>query len=453
MTFSAFNFISPELSKSPLNDLISNAISGYNEASKARYLQPSLAEALKKSQLVNKWYEPNIKSEIGLRGAQAGHLGALTQGQNITNQYLPDKLKAELAAKQFAAQNPLLGMTGGAGQVGALLYLQQHPELMRSNQTPSQNDINNNIQQLNEGQSFVPSINPIETGANLQTPNPQELLLQSIMASLKPKQRAYAPSNLGKLQQEFREAQEGHYPGTQIPFANEQEKEEFLAPYREKLGGLKAGEHYVFDPNTHEKIAVQRPYTPKERENEEGSILFNEFYPEINNGFKDFIGKDSVNNFIKYSNQYGKNPEATQKIDDLLYAINLVTAGVINEQSTLNAGKTNVTFRKILDSFPKTDIPNLVQRYQKELKLPSSAFYKANERFQNKVSSSRQLAQTEIPQYKTIYFHPEKHLKSEEKIKESLEHHSETVTIRNKKTGKTEVVSKEEARKRGIKNV
>ncbi len=211
MTFSSANFISPELSKSPLNDIISNMISGYTEASKARYLQPSLAEQLKKAQLQNKWYEPNIQSEIGLRGAQAGHLGSLTQGQNITNRYLPEKLKAELASKKFASQNPLLGMTGSAGQVGALLYLQQHPELMKGNSGISQNHPDNNLQNLSQEESFIPSINQNNVQQAQQAPNPQELLLQSIMANLKPKQQAYALSNLGKLEQEYREAQQGYY--------------------------------------------------------------------------------------------------------------------------------------------------------------------------------------------------------------------------------------------------
>jgi hypothetical protein len=107
MAFTFTNYANPELSKSPLNDIISNLFGGYEQGVKASYLQPSLAEELKKSQLENKWYEPNMQSQIGLRGAQAGHLGSLTQGQNITNKFLPQTLQNEIELNQARAQKAI----------------------------------------------------------------------------------------------------------------------------------------------------------------------------------------------------------------------------------------------------------------------------------------------------------------------------------------------------------
>jgi hypothetical protein len=52
---------------------------------------------IQKGTLENQYYAPNIQSEINQRNA-------LTQGQNITNQYLPDKLKAANALAQLTNQ-------------------------------------------------------------------------------------------------------------------------------------------------------------------------------------------------------------------------------------------------------------------------------------------------------------------------------------------------------------
>lgn len=424
MAFTFNNYATSELAKSPLNDIISNLFGGYEQGVKASYLQPNLAEALHKSQLENKWYEPNMQSQIGLRGAQAGHLGSLTKGQNIKNKYLPKTLENELAASQFKSQNPLLNMTGTAGQLGALLYLQQHPELAQQQSQNSSVGLDENRNDTNQLTSSIPSIlgsqdsdQVIPQQNPLSSVNPQELMLKSILNSLQPKNKQYAPSNLGKLQQEYSDIQAGYYPNTgrSTPFESSQVQEEVAAPYREKLGGLKTGEHYVYDPETHEKIGVQRPYTAKEKETETGRSFFNEVFPTINNGFKDFIGKGSIENFRKYANDYGKNEIATKKIDDLLLAQKLISAGVVNEAATLGAGKTNMTYRNLAKSFPNSDLPNVIEQYGKQLLLPGDAFLKAGIRFRDIINSATDKAIGSVPALKTQYYHPEKHVDTGEK--------------------------------------
>ena len=461
MAFTFSNVISPELSKSPLNDIISNLFGGYEQGVKASYLQPGLAEELKKAKLVNQYYGPNIESEIGLRGAQAGHLGALTQGENIKNKYLPRTLESDLKAAQFKADNPLLSSTGTAGQLGALLYLQHHPELMQlQNQTSlptegqgalaTKSDINN----MN---SYVQSLmeNPNHFSNQTQQPNstaqinPQQMMLQSIINSLQPKNKQYAPSNIGKLQQEYADVKAGYYPHTNrtIPFESEEVKEEVAAPYLEKLGGLKTGEHYVYDPETHEKVGMQRPYTPKERDTETGRAFFNEVFPTINNGFKDFIGKGSIENFQKYAREYGQNEVATRKIDDLLLAQKLISAGVVNEAATLGAGKTNMTYRNLAKSFPNSDLPKLIEAYGKGLLLPGDAFVKAGIRFNKMINQAQEKAIGSVPALKTQYFHPEKHMVSEEKTSHSEKptHYTESdIEATATKYG----ITKEEVKKR-----
>lgn len=99
------NYALPELMKSPINEMLQNLLSGYKETTQARYLEPTLKESLQKAQLENKWYEPNIKSQIGLRGAQAGQanahsglLGEQTYAEHLRNQYLPEQLTAQKEA-------------------------------------------------------------------------------------------------------------------------------------------------------------------------------------------------------------------------------------------------------------------------------------------------------------------------------------------------------------------
>jgi hypothetical protein len=185
MTFSMTNFIHPVRSDevNPWNGVMQKALSSYKELSQAPYIKPMLQEALTKQQLYNKYYGKEKESEIGLRGAQAGHLGSMTRGQDITNQWLPDKLRLENEKAQFLANNPLLSQTGVVGQVGASLYLQQHPELRRR-QAQQQG-------QLQEGQSSIASIYPQQQGQMQDGQSgefdPIAALQESIKNSFKPK--------------------------------------------------------------------------------------------------------------------------------------------------------------------------------------------------------------------------------------------------------------------------
>lgn len=76
----------------------------------SQYLGPQTAADLKKSQLENQYYGRNIESQISQR--------------QIENQL-----------NQFKLKNPLLSLTGPASQIGAISYIQQHPELFPNQQS------------------------------------------------------------------------------------------------------------------------------------------------------------------------------------------------------------------------------------------------------------------------------------------------------------------------------
>lgn len=166
------NYVPPLLTPEQagaMPDIIGSILGGYNDMTKSRYLQPSLQEELKKAQLANKWYEPNIKSEIGLRGAQAGEAGARTgligeqtKGTRIENQYLPQKMQAQIAEAQAGAQKArLLQMIreqmlgGGLGSDQGGQAIQGVGQQNTSMGSPSNQGMVNSAQ--NQGMPMPPS--------------------------------------------------------------------------------------------------------------------------------------------------------------------------------------------------------------------------------------------------------------------------------------------------------
>jgi hypothetical protein len=112
MAFTFTNYAGIEPQKSPYNDLIGQFLGGYNQT---KYGQPGLEEALKKTQLANQYYGPNIESQLALRkaqtgeaGARTGLLGEQTRGARIENQYAPEKIKSQIAEAQASAQKARL---------------------------------------------------------------------------------------------------------------------------------------------------------------------------------------------------------------------------------------------------------------------------------------------------------------------------------------------------------
>jgi hypothetical protein len=115
MAFTFTNYAAIQPQESPFSDIIGKILGGYSDMTKAQYLKPTLAEELKKAKLFNEYYGPNMESEIGLRKAQTGESGARTgligeqtKGARLENQYLPEKMKAQIAEAQAGAQKERL---------------------------------------------------------------------------------------------------------------------------------------------------------------------------------------------------------------------------------------------------------------------------------------------------------------------------------------------------------
>jgi hypothetical protein len=113
----------------------------------AKYAEQNAIEALKKSQLENKWYEPDVRSQIGLRGAQTGE----------ANARIP-YINAQTDVERLKAQYPGLGSTGAVGNLAYAQYLSQNPKIAQAlkaqggqgEEQNQENGFSNPIQYLQE---------------------------------------------------------------------------------------------------------------------------------------------------------------------------------------------------------------------------------------------------------------------------------------------------------------
>ena len=99
---------------SPYASAFQNAMQTFMDINKASFQRPNLEQALQEQMLKNKYYGPNMESQIGLRGAQTGLYGAQTglygaqtQGQQIENQFLPEKMQAMIAVQKALGQKKM----------------------------------------------------------------------------------------------------------------------------------------------------------------------------------------------------------------------------------------------------------------------------------------------------------------------------------------------------------
>lgn len=406
----AFTFYSPPKAtaeeSNPSAAAFRRALESYQQFA---YKHPSMEEAIKQARLANQYYGPNIESQMALRGAQAGHLGALTQGQNITNQSLPEKLRQEAIRREFENNNPLLRQPGMIGQVGGLNYLKQHPELLQG--FGSNQDGQQPMQQGSPGEQYVANLVG-QPQQGMQQIDPLTQIYNAII-NKGSKGKEFAPTNILKNLEALSIANKGINPSTMQSFANEDEKNSYIDALTENTTGLKRGEHYVYDPETHEKIGTQRPLTVKERDEEGGRVFFNEVLPQIQKGTYDFAGKGSIKRLDKYASEYSTNPEAREKIINLILADKLMASGTIKEAATLGGGRTNQTFNTLRKTLSSEDIPEIIKKYQLGTKIPQEAFNEAQNRFLSIINNATQKSAASVPAMRTNYFHPERYATQE----------------------------------------
>lgn len=182
--------------------------------------------------------------------------------------------------------------------------------------------------------------------------------------------------------------------------------------------GLKSGEKEFFDETTGEPLGKEIPLTPKERESEEGNMLFNELYPYVYKGAYPFSGEGSITRLQQAAANYKTDPKARKLFDDYLLSDKMMAATTVNEASTLKAGHTNQTYNRLQASLEAQDIPKLVKKIIKEYGVPASAQLKAAMRYQKLLSNARINARKGTPATQKLFYNPEMQQQHEQRVNE-----------------------------------
>lgn len=110
MAFTFTNYAALPTQEHPLKNLIGDILSGYKGTKEAQYLQPNLEAELQKKQQYNKYYGPNIESQMALTKAQMGQtqahtglLGEQIRAAQEQNRYLPQQLQYQSESNRLKA--------------------------------------------------------------------------------------------------------------------------------------------------------------------------------------------------------------------------------------------------------------------------------------------------------------------------------------------------------------
>jgi len=410
--------LTPEQSGA-MPDIIGQMLSGYEGVTKARYLQPKLKEELAKLQLENEYYPKSKQSELDLRNLQM------------------QKVRSDL-------KNPLLGKSGIAGLAGLAEYMESNPgaeeafnQLFGGRRQPGRpqpqlqappNPVNNpaiksNISSMLGGDFMQPSQQFGQGGfEQQQIPGLQEqqqeqlspwqsMLQQAYQKEIGGKEQAMqAMSDLSKKVKEYLDIKAGFIPGTNQTerFKTEAERLRAQRLYDRSAEGLGTDKNPIYDEQTGEEIGVQRPFTTDEMKIERGRAGFGVLQPILTNGFAPYRGKGAAKKLESDAYNYATDPEAKKRIDDYLYASNLITATTVSEMGTIGAPNTYKTYEKMSKVLPHSDVIGILQKVAKEYQLPSDAFVLSDQRALEAIKNAT-VASEMIPAYKKTYFNPEKH--------------------------------------------
>lgn len=171
--------------------------------------------------------------------------------------------------------------------------------------------------------------------------------------------------------------------------------------------GLKVGEKEFFDPESGVPLGKEMPLTAKERESEQGNILFNELYPYVYKGASPFSGEGSIQRLEQAASNYKTDPKARKMFDDFLLSEKMLAATTVNEASTLSAGRTNRTYGMLKESLDSQDIPNIIKKVIKQYGIPAGAQLKASMRYQKILSDARKKSKKNTPATQKLFYNPE----------------------------------------------
>ena len=235
--------------------------------------------------------------------------------------------------------------------------------------------------------------------------------------------------DLSRIKKEFGENSE-EYKNAKAEYDASLDAKKDLRDIRARTkAGLKSGETEFFDESTGEPLGKVIPLTAKERESEEGNILFNELYPYVYKGASWASGEGAISRLENAASHYKTDPRAKKLFDDFLLAEKMLAATTVNEASTLKAGRTNQTYNRLRESLEAQDIPKIIKKLVKEYQLPASAQLNAAMRYQKALSDARNKARKGNPAVQRLFYDPQKQAAYQQQIDSGTSHSDESKAV------------------------
>lgn len=212
--------------------------------------------------------------------------------------------------------------------------------------------------------------------------------------------------DLDRLKKQYGENSEV-YKNAKLAYDQVINSRQDLSDLRQRtMTGLKPGETEFFDDKTNQPLGKNVPYTDKERQMEQGNILFNNLYPYVYKGASPYSGEGSITRLQNDAANYKTDPQARKRFDDFLLANKMMAATAVNEVSTLGARASNQTYNMLKTSLDAQDIPSIVSKLITQYEIPASAQLKAAMSYQKILSDSRIKATQSVPATRKLYYNP-----------------------------------------------
>ncbi len=213
--------------------------------------------------------------------------------------------------------------------------------------------------------------------------------------------------DLSRLKKQFGENSEEYQTAKALEHAKTQQHEDLSAIRARQLNGLKPGDTEIKDPNTGQTIGFKKQTTDKQKDAAKNTVLFNQLYPLVQLS-AELSGPGAASKFHNAAKTYKTNPESRRIIDNLLIADKASTTSAVTESSRFNAGHTNQTFNRLVDTLKSEDIHKKLKKWIKEYEIPAEANIKAGKRWQEELNKAEKLANSRIPATMDYYFDPDK---------------------------------------------
>lgn len=165
-----------------------------------------------------------------------------------------------------------------------------------------------------------------------------------------------------------------------------------------ELGKLKPGSVWIKDDEG-KVVARGDPYSEKEKTEYGGREFFNMIQPFLSEAQAPYTGRGSVKRFEEDVAKYATDPEAKERIDNLLAAEKLMFSGTVKENATLGGANTNKVYDRLTKSLETSDVYPLLKNIAKSYQLPNGFSQASDEIFNERLNEASE-ASKQIPAFK-----------------------------------------------------